>query len=431
MCRKILILVVVLCSATALSGEVSFSSAPASIDEEVASLRREGVAAVDRLASKYVSSGGSLSALRLVPANSLTEAQRSDVEALRLLDQVCGQRFCIYSKLFWHTDFAEAKAQALRENKPLLALVLLGDLRDELSCANSRFFRTLLYPDPHISQLLRNNFVLYWKKHREVPTIEVSFPNGRKIKNTITGNSIHYVLDMQGRIVDALPGLYAPERFFSEIAKAGDQARKLGALNDADFRSEALTYHQTRKRESGEEYLAAVNGLGLDPTAALRLRRIVDQLNESPAVAASRITKSKMVMEDPYFAGMAMLRTASLDKAVQKSVWEQLAERFPQFLTISDQSMRLIQNLRGDRITEKGFWSSISRNLAIDTVKNEFELRPTIRAWLMNSKEAPTLETINSLVYSMLFKMPAEDITYGLVTPETFSGLVEEGYHEP
>src|SRR5690606_21243354 len=67
---------------------------------------------------------------------------------LGALDDICGQRDCVLSRLYWHTDLDEAVRTARREGKPIVSLRLLGDLRDELSCANSRFFRALLYPDP-------------------------------------------------------------------------------------------------------------------------------------------------------------------------------------------------------------------------------------------------------------------------------------------
>ena len=38
---------------------------------------------------------------------------------------------------------------------------MLGHLDDDLSCANSRMFRTILYPDRTVAALLRDRFVLY------------------------------------------------------------------------------------------------------------------------------------------------------------------------------------------------------------------------------------------------------------------------------
>src|SRR5262249_28676167 len=99
-----------------------------------------------------------------------------------------------------------------------LSLRLLGKLDDELSCANSRFFRTTLYSDPRIAQELRENFVLHWSSERPVPVVTIDYGDGRKLCNTITGNSAHYLLDADGKPLDAVPGLYSPDAFLEQLA---------------------------------------------------------------------------------------------------------------------------------------------------------------------------------------------------------------------
>ena len=126
------------------------------------------------------------------------------------LDAVCAQHDCAASHLYWYTDLAAARAEAERTGKPILSLRLLGRLDEELSCANSRFFRAVLYPDPQIAGLLRDRFVLHWESVRPVPKVTIDFGDGRRLVGTVTGNSIHYVLDSHGRLVDGLPGLNGP-----------------------------------------------------------------------------------------------------------------------------------------------------------------------------------------------------------------------------
>ena len=79
------------------------------------------------------------------------------------LDEVGQQKNNFISGLYWYTDFEEAKKAARESGKPILSLRLLGNLTDELSCANSRFFRTVLYPNAQVRDVLRNRFVLHWK----------------------------------------------------------------------------------------------------------------------------------------------------------------------------------------------------------------------------------------------------------------------------
>ena len=97
---------------------------------------------------------------------------------------------------------------------------LLGRLDQELSCANSRFFKQLLYPNPQINELLRDQFVLHWQSVRPVPIVTIDFGDGRRIRKTLTGNSVHLVLDPDGRPVDALPGLFSPGVFLALLTRA-------------------------------------------------------------------------------------------------------------------------------------------------------------------------------------------------------------------
>ena len=58
--------------------------------------------------------------------------------------------------------------------------------------------------------------------------ITIDFGNGHKLVQTITGNSIHYVLDADGRAVDALPGLYNARTFIAELQGAADAVAQEG-----------------------------------------------------------------------------------------------------------------------------------------------------------------------------------------------------------
>ena len=127
---------------------------------------------------------------------------------VRLLDTVAAQRDAYAAGLYWHTDIDDAKQQAQATGKPILSLRMLGNLDDEYSCANSRFFRTVLYADAQLGETLRENFVLHWQSVRPVPVITIDMGDGRVIRRTITGNACHLVLDPQGRAVHhSLEGL--------------------------------------------------------------------------------------------------------------------------------------------------------------------------------------------------------------------------------
>ena len=134
------------------------------------------------------------------------------------LDRLCAQIHAHTTLLYWHTDLDAAFAEARRTRRPVLSLRLLGRLDEELSCANSRFFRKLLYPEPRINRMLRERFVLHWQSLRPVPKVAIDFGDGRRVVRTLTGNSLHLILDGNGRPLDALPGLFAPDVFYRLLA---------------------------------------------------------------------------------------------------------------------------------------------------------------------------------------------------------------------
>ena len=162
------------------------------------------------------------------------------------LDAIGQQRDCYASGLYWYTDFEKAKAAARAQGKPILSLRLLGRLDEEFSCANSRFFRTVLYANAEVSKTLRERFVLHWKSVRPVPRVTVDFGDGRKLERTITGNSIHYILDTEGRPVDALPGLYAPKAFLRGIEQAEAAGGKIATLSGTERELFLRQYHSER-----------------------------------------------------------------------------------------------------------------------------------------------------------------------------------------
>src|SRR4051812_17448849 len=179
----------------------ALSEDKAQAKEAVVALRAAGPAGLEALMGSFQS------AVDRHRANPLKAEPMWDRLATAL-DAVAAQKDAWAAGLYWYTDLDAAKRAAAESGRPILSLRLLGTLDTEFSCANSRFFRTVLYPNADVRQYLRQNFVLHWKSHRPVPKLTIDFGDGRTIERTITGNSVHYVLDPNGRVVDVIPGLY-------------------------------------------------------------------------------------------------------------------------------------------------------------------------------------------------------------------------------
>ena len=181
---------------------------------------------------------------------ALLSSRRSEIEQMKIglaagesrpewtrlrasLDAAAHQRDAAWSGLYWPTSLPEALAAAKREGKPVLSLRLLGNLDEELSCANSRFFRTALYANAAISEELRKNWILHWESVRPAPKVTIDFGDGRTLVRTITGNSLHYVLDAEGKARDVLPGLWAPGDFLRRVREAAAALEGPGGAHSA------------------------------------------------------------------------------------------------------------------------------------------------------------------------------------------------------
>jgi hypothetical protein len=240
----------------------------------------------------------------------------SRVEAL--MDQVGKQKYCSRSRLFWHTDLEAAKAAAKASGKPILSLRLLGNLDEEFSCANSRFFRTTLYANAEISAALRSNYVLHWKSVRPVPKVTIDFGDGRKLERTLTGNSIHYILTPDGEVVDALPGLYGPKAFLQKITDGAALAKNVAALPAEERTGTLVAYHQGRFHAIGEEFardLAKVSTEQLAPSE-VPLR--------NAAAAAGKIAAPKYIVERPLDAA-AVPAWVAPEKLDDEETWRKIA----------------------------------------------------------------------------------------------------------
>jgi hypothetical protein len=197
------------------------------------------------------------------------------------------------SGLTWFTDLSLAVAEARRTGRPILSLRLLGRLDEELSCANSRMFRRLLYPEARVNRMLRERYVLHWQSMRPVPVVTIDFGDGRRLVRTLTGNSVHLVLDPHGRPVDAMPGLVLPDVFVQWLERGLALAR-------CD-RKELALHHERW------------------------LRQPVPMPRESRAMRASAVAMSKHVVEAPVLRAVSPVE---LDSAQALQLHARVSETF-------------------------------------------------------------------------------------------------------
>lgn len=318
------------------------------------------------------------------------------------LDRVGGQYDNYASGLYWYTDLEKAKAAAQASGKPILSLRLLGRLDEDLSCANSRFFRTTLYPSPEINQLLKDRFILHWESVRPAPKVTIDFGDGRKLRRTITGNSIHYILDSDGTLVDALPGLYNGPTFRSELERSADAVKEAREHGSHDYTAH-MQSTQTRLLQEWSADLAAIQvSLPTDQTLnESTLERLMDdekwqQVAELPEHTAQFGFEVSKMIETKFPTAKAALPVAASKAAVETPM------------------IREIRNL--------------SNSIALDTVRNNYMLRTKILAVVSSPNgRSMSLQRVNDWVYAQIFLTPGDDPWLGLAPPDVFSAIDKNG----
>jgi len=347
------------------------------------------------------------------------------------LDAVSQQKNSYLSGLYWYTDFSQAKAAAKKSGKPILSLRLLGNLNEEFSCANSRFFRTILYSNQLISQVLRDQFVLHWKSVRPAPRVTIDFGDGRKLERTLTGNSIHYILDTEGRPIEALPGLYGPAAFLRALVASESVFAKLQQEGGPDPGKSLVNYRRERIQRLNANWLNDIEKTGGTAPKELMVVRRADGTPE--ALAILQLAVVKMVTEATMLRSFSMLGE-SLGKITDEPAWRRIAELHRSDANLDAQSIGLISRQTqkvfaadGSRmVNEEGFKNLIDKlqmNIALDTVRNEYLMRTKLYVWMIEDRGRSDLETFNEKVYAELFLTPASDPWLGLFTADTYVAL--------
>jgi hypothetical protein len=349
------------------------------------------------------------------------------------LDAVAMQKDAYASQLYWFTDLEEAKREADKTNKPILSLRLLGNLNEEFSCANSRFFRALLYSNAEVSKYLRENYVLHWKSVRPAPKVTIDFGDGRKIERTITGNSIHYILDENGAIIDALPGLYSPSGFLKYLSTGAEINKLIDKAPASQKELVALQYRKTMfediraKRDKSVATAKVKLTEPKDGTVALDVApRAVTKMSTERVILVGIDGKSATFNPSLYDNFSRFEPQVNLDD------WKKLARLYAGATKFDDATVAFIKRQNAKTgLTDAEFASLLSKltdYVALDTTRNDFLFHMKLYEWLnVAGANLYTVETFNPRVYGELFKTPDSDKWLGLYTTDVYTALDGNG----
>ena len=344
------------------------------------------------------------------------------------LDQVSQQRNSYASGLYWYTDFEQAKQAAKASGKPILSLRLLGNLSEEFSCANSRFFRTVLYANTDVSKYLREHFILHWKSVRPAPRVTIDFGDGRRLERTLTGNSIHYILDSNGQLVDALPGLYGPAAFMRGLEQAETLAKEVAGKSQVERWEAMRAYHGGRIQAIAGDWAkdVAMTGGRVPEDVAKRIER---RKSNPGAIEIAPVAVTKAITEVNILKSITADATA-LEAATDLTIWNKIAELHGADARVDKNSIALITRQNQTLLADQGLLSRTVRNLekymALDTVRNQYMLRTKLHAWFYTGM-ATDLDGLNEMVYAQLFQTPSSDPWLGLYSSDVYTALENGG----
>jgi hypothetical protein len=261
-----------------------------------------------------------------------------------------------------------------------------------------------------------------------VPKVTIDFGDGRKLERTLTGNSIHYVLDSEGRVIDALPGLYGPQAFLRVLAQA-EEAARLAAARTGKQRDEFLSkYHRARLGEISATFSSDLSKLGMiTPPWAGDTGRSKKGGNPPTAEKAGRLAVTKMLVERP------LLRAASpdgrsLEPTDTDATWARIAALHAQDARLDAFSIALIGSKNPDaRSSLPQVVANLERSIAEDTARNEYLLHRRIYEWMLGGEAAASVEALNEKVYAELFLTPGSDPWLGLLPRDGYSGIDKDG----
>lgn len=338
------------------------------------------------------------------------------------LDTVAMQKDAYAAHLYWYTDLDQAKRVAKQRNMPVLTLRLLGNLNEEFSCANSRLFRSLLYSNREVSSYLRDNYILHWQSVRPAPRITIDFGDGRKIERTVTGNSIHYIIDSDGQIIDALAGLYSPNSFLNYLKQSRDILNVTAKLSPIEKQRSLLAFRKGNFDAIRQNRDNAVKGAQVTFT---------EPKNTIDALAVMERATSKAIVVDE----VSLLRVyddfSRFEPQIDLNDWKKLALLYSPTSGIDEASNAFIRRQnRNTGLTQvefAGLFAKLENFVALDTTRNDFLFHTKLYEWL-NQRSVLSLDAFNSRVYEVLFKTPESDKWLGLYSTDVYTALDGNGF---
>jgi hypothetical protein len=238
-------------------------------------------------------------------------------------------------------------------------------------------------------------------------------------------------------VVDVIPGLYGPVAFLRALNEAHliegdwnepDFANRLVTYHTKRLADTRFTWDADLRNlgvaDPALPKLTPVNAKGQPaPTAAAGARitasKALVEIRPIVALTPDRQTLAART-DDAVWAKLAALHAedAHLDNGSRAVIYEKVGAVAANRLTTSklrveDPTVRMIRNFE--------------RSVTEDTVRNEYLFHSQVHEWFIRNQVPAKLEDLNDKVYAELFLMPKSDPWLGLVPADTYTALPADG----
>jgi hypothetical protein len=265
---------------------------------------------------------------------------------------------------------------------------------------------------------------------RPAPRVTIDFGDGRKLERTLTGNSIHYILDSNGLPIDALPGLYGPGAFMRSLDRIENVFKELARPGNRK-----LAHHQERLNAINLDWVADIQKTGGKIPQSIVVVRGTD--GKPRALEVASLAGTKMVTEATMLKSMTAGAT-ELGTLTDEATWKKIASLHMADAKLDARSISLIKRKTQNAFIADGpktppeialanLVRQLEMNIALDTVRNEYLLHPKLHAWLTLNFVRDNVDALNDKVYAELFLTPASDPWLGLFSAETYTALENGG----
>jgi len=238
----------------------------------------------------------------------------------------------------------------------------------------------VLLSDPKTAAFITSKFVPVWETIRPAPRVTIDFGDGRTMTRTLKGSTCMYVVLPDGRVVDALPGVYTPEDF------------KMLASQSLEFLNGRLS-PDLSVSVSDQEILAWHRG----------------QVRDVAQNEQMRVSTSKAVMESPLLKALGVPPAVDAPAANYGTVFDRYAGR------LEDLSSR---PMSGRRVKVEAGGQNV---VAIDSQVNVRYVRMAVHLMFAGGDKAPRPAECRTAMFKKILHIDPDDPNLGL-TAETIPG---------